>query len=182
MGLTRSEVMSRIQASDTGPEEHLRKALWKAGLRYRKNLRIGRILPDAVFPGKAVAVFVDGCFWHGCPDHYVRPRTGGDFWKRKLRENVDRDIRQTASLESMGWSVVRFWEHEVLTDVESAVERIRATLSGVVSQDASWRVRLVEPLEDTMGAGPERERREMVELREPGLQKVVEQYRTTAKW
>ena len=105
----RSRMMSRIRGRNTRPERRLRQALWAAGLRYRKHAKtpVGR--PDLVFVGPRVAVFVDGCFWHGCPRHYVRPRSRTDFWSRKLRENVDRDRRQTLELHVRGWTVVRIW-------------------------------------------------------------------------
>ena len=70
------------------------------------------------------AVFVDGCFWHGCPDHYVRPRTKNEFWDAKLKENVDRDRRQTVELTQLGWRVVRVWEHQVWEELDDTVEAI----------------------------------------------------------
>ncbi|HYO69174.1 MAG TPA: very short patch repair endonuclease, partial [Archangium sp.] len=87
MGLTRSEQMSRIRGKDTSPERLLRSALWRAGLRFRLQSRTPYGRPDVVFSKARVAVFIDGCFWHGCPDHYVRPRTRNDFWSSKLLEN-----------------------------------------------------------------------------------------------
>ncbi len=89
-GLTRSQQMSRIRGGNTNPERIVARALWAAGLRYR--LRLSRLAgrPDIVFTGARLAVFIDGCFWHGCPEHYVRPRSRSVFWRRKLRENVAR--------------------------------------------------------------------------------------------
>jgi DNA mismatch endonuclease (patch repair protein) len=95
------------------------------------DVRIGRIRPDLVLRrgSNRVAVFVDGCFWHGCPDHYVRPRSGGEFWSKKLRENTARDSRQTVTLKSDGWVVVRLWEHEVAEDAVKAAGRVRSAFS-----------------------------------------------------
>ena len=124
-------MMSRIRGKNTKPEQVLRKALWVAGHRgYRKQAKtpVGR--PDLVFPGPRVAVFIDGCFWHGCVEHYVRPRTRLEFWAKKLHENVARDQRQTRELEALGWQVVRIWEHAVFTDIEGSVDRIAAALNG----------------------------------------------------
>ena len=115
MGMTRSENMARIHSSDTRPEVILRHALWRAGLRYRLNAKTPSGRADLVFRRGQLAVFVDGCFWHGCPDHYVRPRNREHFWAKKLRENVARDRRQTVTLEALGWRVYRIWEHDVQT-------------------------------------------------------------------
>src|SRR5262245_56530052 len=117
MALTRSEQMARIRAKDTSPERLLRCALWRAGLRYRLHRRTETALPDLVFRRDRVVVFVDGCFWHGCPEHYVRPRSRGEFWDTKLARNVERDRAQTRDLEARGWRVCRIWEHAVFENV-----------------------------------------------------------------
>lgn len=131
MALSRSQQMSRIRGRNTGPELALRKALWAAGMRYRLHVRTPHGRPDIVFPGRTVAVFIDGCFWHGCPLHYVRPRSREAFWATKLHQNIQRDRRQTAGLESAGWRVVRVWEHEVADDIGAAVLLIRSALHDV---------------------------------------------------
>lgn len=125
--LTRSEVMSRIHGKDTGPELMLRRAIWAAGGRYRSQWRHpsgGRI--DIAFPGLRVAVQVDGCFWHGCPQHGTRPRSNMAFWDDKLRKNKDRDAVQTLNLVRDGWLVLRFWEHQIDTDdgLQQAVDSV----------------------------------------------------------
>lgn len=117
----RSANMSRIRGINTQPEFLLRKALWKKGLRYRLHRRIERIRPDIVFRKKRLAVFVDGCFWHGCPLHYVRPRSKPEFWANKLRANTARDQVQTLRLIEDGWVVLRFWEHEIKNELEQVV-------------------------------------------------------------
>lgn len=120
----RSRCMSRIRGKDTGPEMALRKALWAVGLRYRLHYKLpGK--PDIVFPGKKVAVFVDGCFWHGCPEHGVQPKTRAEFWRAKISKNRERDRRVTSTLKSNGWVVVRIWEHEIEQNTRGAVSRIR---------------------------------------------------------
>jgi len=119
----RKYCMSRIQGNNTKPEVLLRKALWNKGLRYRLNYKItGK--PDLVFPSKKVAVFVDGCFWHRCPDHYVSPKTRAQFWEAKIQGNVERDKKNNASLENAGWKVVRIWEHEINEDLDLCVTKI----------------------------------------------------------
>lgn len=116
--------MSRIRGRDTGPELTLRRALWSAGLRYRLHARIaGR--PDIVFTRGRVAVFCDGCFWHGCPTHSVKPKTNSSFWGLKLARNKARDQAVTAALETEGWTVMRFWEHEIENDTAKVVAQVK---------------------------------------------------------
>lgn len=119
----RSEVMSRIKGRNTVPELTLRKALWAKGYRYRLKSNLpGR--PDIIFPRQKLAVFVDGCFWHGCPEHAVSPKSNIEFWSRKLGGNIERDGIINAKLASEGWRVLRIWEHEIEADVDSAVFKI----------------------------------------------------------
>lgn len=119
----RSYCMSRIRGRDTGPEKILRKALWAAGLRYRiKNKLPGK--PDLVFFGKKIAVFVDGCFWHGCPKHYVKPKSNTDFWEEKIAGNVARDLRTNINLNERGWLVIRIWEHQIKQDLAGCTRSI----------------------------------------------------------
>jgi DNA mismatch endonuclease (patch repair protein) len=179
MGLTRSEQMSRIRGRDTKPERRLRSALWARGLRYRLHVRGLPGRPDLVFPGRKTVVFVDGCFWHGCPEHYVRPRSRTAFWARKLRENVNRDRIQCQALDSMGWHVVRLWEHEVLASPEKALMQVEAALTHERRRRRpSWRVLIVEPL-DVNGSW---ERRTLVSGRVPHRTRVQRHKRHTRKW
>lgn len=119
--------MSRIRGRDTGPELALRRAVWAEGLRYKvRNSLIGR--PDIVFPAARVAVFVDGCFWHGCRHHMVKPKTRSGFWKRKIDRTRRRDAEVRSVLENQGWTVLRFWEHEIDSRLSRVVTRIRASV------------------------------------------------------
>ncbi len=179
MPLSRSEQMSRIRGKNTSPEVRLRKALWAAGRRYRLHYKTPAGRPDVVFPGARVAVFIDGCFWHGCPVHYVRPRSREAFWAAKLRTNVDRDRAQTLKLEDAGWRVVRVWEHEVYEHLEAVVARIVAALDADSwAGEPSERVVKVEAIDDAANT----ERRFLEALRDPGLQRRVEGRRYTTKW
>ena len=121
--------MSRVRRAGTAPELRLRSGLWRAGLRFRVQLRVEGVRPDIVFTRRRIAVFVDGCFWHGCPDHGSIPATNREFWASKLATNSQRDARQTAILEAAGWTVLRYWEHEVTADVEEVVSAISMVLS-----------------------------------------------------
>lgn len=123
----RSQCMSQIKGKDTKPEMKLRRALWGLGLRYRLNTKLpGR--PDLVFPRARIAIFVDGCFWHGCPQHCNRPKTNSDFWENKLSSNIERDKRVNAELLAMDWTALRFWEHEISENLEKVIEQIVSSL------------------------------------------------------
>lgn len=179
MALTRSEQMSRIRGRDTSPELLLRDALVAAGFHPEQHVRtpVGR--PDVVFPSACVAVFIDGCEWHGCPDHYVRPRTRPEFWGPKLRGNVVRDRKQTLALEELGWRVVRAWEHAVATEIEAVVEAVHTALRGVTwNPDLSLRVVEVVPIPET----DDEEVRYLEDLRDPAVREIVRRRRITTKW
>lgn len=119
--------MSRNQGRDTKPEIALRKACWALGLRYRLNAKLpGR--PDFVLPRHRVAVFVDGCFWHGCPEHYQAPATRRGFWHQKLEGTRRRDALVSRQLTDAGWTVVRVWEHVVRHRIADAVSTVVASL------------------------------------------------------
>lgn len=123
----RSRCMSRIRGKHTKPELRLRKALWSTGMRYRLHKRLpGR--PDVVFPGAHVAVFVDGCFWHDCAAHGARPKANAEFWRMKIEANAKRDRLVSERLRALGWTVLRFWEHEVNENLDEVVLQIRSCL------------------------------------------------------
>jgi DNA mismatch endonuclease (patch repair protein) len=125
--------MQGNRGQDTGPEQAIRSALHRHGLRFRKHaspLRGLRCQVDAVFSREKVAVFVDGCFWHGCPEHGRVPKDRNGYWAAKLGRNMERDQRNNKALSDAGWLVLRYWEHEdpaqVALDVRSAVLSRRA--------------------------------------------------------
>jgi DNA mismatch endonuclease (patch repair protein) len=117
--------MAAVKRSDTKPEIELRRALHAAGYRYRKDYPIrveGRLIrPDLAFTRSRVAVFVDGCFWHRCPQHGEVPATNVGFWAPKLEANAARDREQDRLLTGAGWLVVRIWEHVPVEDAAAAV-------------------------------------------------------------
>lgn len=122
--------MTSQRRKDTAPEIALRRLLHKSGLRYRLNYPVPgvpRRTIDIAFPKSRVAVFVDGCFWHGCPIHSVPPKHNTDWWVTKIASNRARDLDTNGRLEAVGWRVVRCWEHEV---GESESELIRALVLG----------------------------------------------------
>jgi len=120
--------MQANRATGTRPERAIRSLLHRHGLRYRVNVApepAMRCQADLVFSKARVAVFVDGCFWHRCPDHGTSPNKNSDYWQAKLDRNVARDQRQRASLEAAGWTVLTVWEHEA---PHAAAERIASTV------------------------------------------------------
>jgi DNA mismatch endonuclease, patch repair protein len=122
--------MQGNRSTDTAPEVDLRRALHASGLRFRKDFVVrvdaARTKADVVFTRRRVAVFIDGCFWHGCPKHCRMPTRNRDYWEAKIGRNRERDERITVALMAAGWRVVRIWEHE---PIEQATARVRAALS-----------------------------------------------------
>ncbi|MER6215722.1 very short patch repair endonuclease [Streptomyces sp. NPDC001674] len=107
--------MQAIRSRDTKPEWVIRRLVHARGLRYRvaaRPLPGLRRTADLVFGPAKVAVFIDGCYWHGCPEHYVPPRTNQGYWSEKVARNIARDRDTDQQLEAAGWLVLRFWEHE----------------------------------------------------------------------
>ena len=147
MALTRSQNMSRIRARNTKPEILVRKELWARGVRYRTDFRTPGGRADIAIPARQFAVFVDGCFWHGCPEHYVRPKSSKDFWDKKLKENLERDTRGMLRLLAEGWTVVRLWEHEIREAPQVAIEKTVLALGSRKSDWPLWRVERVDFLE-----------------------------------
>ncbi|WP_377325943.1 very short patch repair endonuclease [Pimelobacter simplex] len=116
--------MARQARRDTSVELEIRRRLHAFGYRYRVDFRLEpslRCRGDIVFTRRKVVVFVDGCFWHGCPAHATAPRNNAEWWREKLAANVARDERNRRTLEALGWVVIRVWEHE---DPDSAISRI----------------------------------------------------------
>jgi DNA mismatch endonuclease (patch repair protein) len=117
------------RSRDTRPEIALRSALHRSGLRFRKHqqpLPGTRLEVDIVFPTERVAVWMDGCIWHGCSDHGMRPDRNAEYWASKIARNVARDRRNDTLLEEAGWLVIRIWEHEEPVEAASRVNGIVA--------------------------------------------------------
>lgn len=119
----RSEIMSRIKQRDSGIERQLRTALWREGLRYRKHVRM-RGTPDLVLRRARILIFVDSCFWHGCRFHCRKPKSNVAFWEAKILKNRRRDLAVTRFYRRQGWTVLRFWEHQLLKDHDACVSRV----------------------------------------------------------
>lgn len=121
----RSRVMSAIRSKHTKPEVVLRRMLWEKGYRYR--LHYGREKIDIAFPGRKIAIFVDGCFWHQCPMHSHVPKSNMGYWVPKLKKNKLRAKKKDARLRAAGWKVLHVWEHE-LEDSKKVLKKIERIL------------------------------------------------------
>ena len=122
----RSQMMKRIRSKDTKPEQFLRKLIWTAGLRYRKNVKKLPGRPDIVFTKYNLVVFIDGDFWHGYnwEDKKQRIKTNREFWIAKIERNMQRDAENNESLARLGFKVLRLWEHEIKKDPYNCVIEI----------------------------------------------------------
>lgn len=125
-----TEVMKANKRTNTKPEVLIRSSLHRLGYRFRKDLAIKaenrKPRPDIVFTKKKVAVFIDGCFWHYCPQHGHIPKSNVKYWDAKLKRNAHRDSLDTKDLQRAGWTVLRIWEH---TPIDKAVDEIVKSLS-----------------------------------------------------
>lgn len=125
----RSRIMRAVTSTNTGAEMALRKALWAAGMRgYRLHSKVAPGRPDLYFARQRLAVYVDGCFWHGCPTCYRAPKSNTKYWSIKVSRNRERDERVNAECRERGLQVLRIWEHEVLEDADAAAQSVARAL------------------------------------------------------
>lgn len=120
-----SDEMRRMPEYSTGPEMLVRQAIFKSGFRYRVKYPVPgvpRRTMDIAFPGRRIAIFIDGCFWHGCSEHRSIPKNNYEWWKAKIDQNRKRDRDTDERLVSAGWSVLRYWEHD---PVEKIVQELQ---------------------------------------------------------
>ncbi len=121
---TRSKIMSSIKGKNTEPELMIRKILWSKGKRYRIHDRTVFGTPDISIKRQNVAIFLDGCFWHGCGVCYKEPKTNSEFWRNKIDRNKMRRKIVKKRLKKDGWTVLEFWEHQIRDNPHSVVENI----------------------------------------------------------
>jgi DNA mismatch endonuclease (patch repair protein) len=153
--------MRANRRTDTKPELALRHALHRLGYRYRKDYRLDldggrRVRPDIAFTARKVAVFVDGCFWHACPEHGSKPKNNEWYWSPKLVRNVERDQLNDTSLKLAGWTVVRLWEHvpvdEAVATVVSALTAAGAVTKASPPAQSSSSAQSGSPAEPSLAA------------------------------
>ncbi len=119
--------MQGNRGRDTKPELAIRRLVHARGMRYRVNARVEldlRRTADLLFPGARVVVFVDGCYWHGCPEHYSPSKSNIEYWDAKIAGNRRRDLETTDVLEARGWTVLRFWSHQPPIEVADLIEAV----------------------------------------------------------
>lgn len=134
--------MQANRGRDTGPELALRSLLHQAGMRFRVDLPLPfdrRRRADIVFTRVRLYVFLDGCFWHGCPEHFVMPKTRREFWEPKIEGNVARDRDTDARLRESGATVLRVWEHTPPEEALAEVARAYAALSTLIGEQSPRR-------------------------------------------
>lgn len=120
------QIMQSVRSSDTDIEKKLRSVLHQSGLRFRIGRKPEsdiRCEADIVFGPAKVCVFVDGCYWHGCPQHFKPPRTNRHWWMEKITDNVKRDHRQSEALTARGWLVIRVWEHDLSDEIATRIAK-----------------------------------------------------------
>ncbi|WP_336798669.1 very short patch repair endonuclease [Exiguobacterium acetylicum] len=147
--VVKNKNLSKVRGKDTKMEVKVRSELWHRGLRYRKNYRKLLGTPDIAFPGVRLVVFLDSCFWHGCPIHYKQPKSNVDFWKNKIKRNRERDKEQTEHYLCENWTILRFWEHEVNNDFDRVIKEIEDTYKNLTKhlpEDVASQIH--EPLEE----------------------------------
>lgn len=135
---TTRKVMQGNRSRDTKPELAVRRLVHSRGLRYRVNARVEadlRRTADMLFTRARVAVFVDGCYWHGCPVHFTLPKAHSDYWREKIATNRLRDTETNSLLEERGWTILRFWSHEPPVTV---ADQIEVTVRGTI-RSPDWR-------------------------------------------
>lgn len=120
--------MQAIKNKDSKMELLLRKKLSEKGYRYRKNVSHLPGKPDIAFIGKKVVIFLDSCFWHGCRYHCRMPTTNVKYWKEKIARNKKRDKEINREYKKMGWTILRFWEHELKKTSDKVIKKIKAAI------------------------------------------------------
>lgn len=131
----RTHSLRRTSGDNLWPERTLRKELRRRGIRFRRNVRGLPGTPDVVVDAAGLVVFVHGCFWHGCSDHYRAPRTNAAFWRAKLDRNRARDARVEEELRRRGWEVLVVWEHELRRSVRRTGARVAAAVRRAAARE-----------------------------------------------
>ncbi len=116
--------MRAVKSKDSKIEVKFRSGLWKVGLRFFKNVNslVGK--PDIVFPRLKIVIFIDSCFWHGCPEHLRLPKSNLDYWQPKIERNKNRDIDVNNYYLVNGWHIIRIWEHELKNDFDNQISQV----------------------------------------------------------
>lgn len=120
----RSKNMKAIRSKNTKMEVLVSKYLWNNGIRFRKNVKNLFGKPDIAIKKYKVVIFLDSCFWHKCPEHFIKPSSNIKFWEDKIAANVARDFKVNEYYKNKGWHVLRIWEHEIKKDFDNTMVKI----------------------------------------------------------
>lgn len=120
----RRKNMQNIRSTNTKMEQRVLRKLWKLGLRYRKNVRSLPGKPDIAIKKYKIVVFLDSCFFHACPHHFIMPKNNRDYWEKKIKRNIERDYEINQYYLNNEWTVMRFWEHETRKELDKVVNHI----------------------------------------------------------
>ncbi|WP_261134881.1 very short patch repair endonuclease [Bacillus sp. Marseille-Q3570] len=120
----RSKNMKSVKSSGSKLENSITKALWGKGFRFRKNVNNLFGKPDIAIKKYKIVIFIDSCFWHGCPTHSTIPHKNHDFWKRKINGNIKRDNEVTKYYKDKGWNILRIWEHDIKRNQNKSINEI----------------------------------------------------------
>jgi DNA mismatch endonuclease (patch repair protein) len=120
----RSKTMKAVHSKRTKLEDSVIKELWSRGLRFRRNVSSLPGKPDIALKKKKIVLFIDSCFWHGCPEHCRFPQTNIDYWHNKITRTQERDKRITDYYKNNNWTVIRVWEHDLKTDFDSTINKL----------------------------------------------------------
>lgn len=112
-------------------EEIVSKALWKKGLRFRRNVNTLFGKPDIAIKKYKIVIFIDSCFWHCCPLHGNIPKSNVKYWEKKLQRNIERDKKVNSYYTEQGWHIIRIWEHEIKRDLELTINKILCKVNRV---------------------------------------------------
>lgn len=120
----RQKAMRSVKSKGTSLEIKVSKLLWKNGFHYRKNVKNLFGKPDFANKSRKVVIFIDSCFWHGCPLHCRIPASNIEYWKSKIQRNKTRDKNVTSFYKENGWKIFRIWEHDIKINPEEAVNKL----------------------------------------------------------
>lgn len=129
----RHKNMTHIKNSNTKIEQDITKALWKHGFRFRKNVKSLPGKPDIAIQKYKIVIFLDSCFWHKCPEHFIMPKSNLEYWEPKIQRNVERDLKINSYYTEKGWHILRIWEHEIKKDFSNTLIKIEKFISSCKS-------------------------------------------------
>ncbi|SHL13555.1 very short patch repair endonuclease [Alicyclobacillus tolerans] len=120
----RSEIMSAVRSNNTSLELRVRRELWRRGFQFRTNVKDLPGKPDIAIKKLKLVIFIDSCFWHGCPEHVRMPKSNVEYWTTKIEKNKTTDKTITEHYQAMGWHIVRIWEHDVKSNFENTMDKL----------------------------------------------------------